>query len=315
MIVIFALLVAFAVGIAATGIVLERSGIGAREITERLRRVGLRTDNDDTIAIEHEGRTHAIDRLLRGINFGEHLELLLYQAGMTMRASVLLIVSGLGGVVGYFAGLLVFHRLFPAIGLMAMLTPVPYLVVRYRKAQRMKAFSREFPDALDLIVTGLRAGLSFNAAMRIVSQESPEPVRGEFSITVEEQTLGIEMRDALINLTRRVDVLDLKFFVTAVLLQRETGGNLAEVLANSATLIRDRFRVLGDIATFTAQGKMTACVLVSLPVLVGLFTYMAAPDYFTPMLVTEAGRKALMIAALMQLGGVFVIFRIVKIRV
>jgi tight adherence protein B len=119
----------------------------------------------------------------------------------------------------------------------------------------------------------------------------------------------------LLNLTRRVDVLDLRFFVTAVLLQKETGGNLAEVLSSSAALIRDRFRVLGDIATFTAQGKMTAVILVALPMGVGLFTFMAAPDYFVPMITTEAGRKALWIAGLMQLAGVFVIRRIIQIKV
>jgi len=318
-ILIFSILVALAVAVAVAAIAFEKAGLGAKQLAERLRRLGLRPGDDaDLTAIERDDRYSAVpllDRLLRWVNFGEHLELLLYQAGMTMRAGVLVVVIGIAAMVGYFTGLMMFHRLFPAFALLTMFTPIPYLYVRHRKAQRMRAFRREFPDALDLLVTGLRAGLSLPAAMRIVAEESPDPVRGEFAIAVEEQALGIELREALINLTRRIDVLDLRFFVTAVLLQRETGGNLAEVLANSATLIRDRFRVLGDISTFTAQGKMTAVILVSLPIMVGTVTYMAAPDYFTPMLTTDAGRHALMIAGGMQLLGVGVIFRIIRIRV
>jgi len=319
MIILFAALIALAVVIGIAGVLIERSGIGARQVAERLRRMGLKPREDHTdVAVERDVRYSAVpllDRALRALNVGGHLELLLYQAGMKMRAGMLVAVIGLAGVAGYFAGLIVFHRLFPAIAMMLMLLPVPYGFVRFRKGQRMKAFAREFPDALDLLVSGLRAGLSFNAAMQIVSEESPEPVCSEFAITVEEQALGLDQREALINLTRRVDVLDLRFFVTAVLLQKETGGNLAEVLSNSAILIRDRFKVLGDIATFTAQGKMTAIVLISLPVLVGLFTFMAAPAYFTPMLITEAGHKALVAAGLMQVGGILVIHRIVNIRV
>ena len=319
MILLFSVLVALAVTILAIGIVAQQSGASARAIAERLRRLGLKPKQDgETVAIERDARYSAVpvlDRALRALNVGGHLEMLLYQAGMSMRAGVLVVLIGIMGMAGYFAGLLLFHRLFPAIVLLLLLAPLPYGFVRFRKAQRMKAFAREFPDALDLLVSGLRAGLSFNAAMQIVAEESPEPIRGEFAITVEEQALGLDQREALVNLAQRVDVLDLRFFVTAVLLQKETGGNLAEVLSNNAALIRDRFRVLGDIATFTAQGKMTAGILVALPAAVGLFTFMAAPSYFTPMLVTPEGHKALMIAGLMQLGGVFVIHRIVNIKV
>jgi tight adherence protein B len=198
---------------------------------------------------------------------------------------------------------------------MVLLTPVPYLYVLWRKGRRMNAFRNNFPDALDLLVSGLRAGLSFTAAMQIVSEESAEPVRSEFAITIEEQALGLDMREAMENLTRRVDVVDLRFFVTAVLLQRETGGNLAEVLANAASLIRDRFRVLGDIQTFTAQGKLTAVILVCLPVGVGLFTYLITPDYFRPMIASDGGKLALWVAGWMQAAGCFVIYRIVNIRV
>jgi tight adherence protein B len=179
----------------------------------------------------------------------------------------------------------------------------------------MRAFRDAFPDSLDLLVSGLRAGLSFSAAMQIVAEESPEPVRSEFAITVEEQALGVDFREALTNLTDRVDSLDLRFFVTAVLLQRDTGGNLAEILANTAALIRDRFRVLGDIATFTAQGRLTGGILACLPIGMGLFMIATAPEYFKPMLEAPQGRMALIVAGVMQLMGVLVIRQIVRIKV
>jgi tight adherence protein B len=198
---------------------------------------------------------------------------------------------------------------------MALAAPLPYFYVVYRKHQRMKAFSQEFPDSLDLLVSALRAGLSFSAAMQIVAEESPEPVRGEFAITVEEQSLGLDFRESLVNLTRRVDSLDLRFFVTAIVLQRETGGNLAEILENTSKLIRDRFRILGDIATFTAQGRLTGGILLCLPVSIGLFMFIMTPDYFRPMIASEAGRAALWFAAFMQLTGALIIRKIVNIKV
>lgn len=319
MIVIVSILIALAVALFAAGLLVERGGETGRRLAERLRRAGYSGGDElPEISIARDTRYSAMpwmDRLLRSLNVGEHLELLLYQAGMSMRVGVLVVLCAAAAMGGYVAGLVLTHRVFPGLVLLALLGPAPYLYVRWRKAQRMKAFRDAFPDALDLLVSGLRAGLSFTAALQIVSEESPEPVRSEFAITVEEQALGLDTRDALVHLTRRVDVLDLRFFVTAVLLQKETGGNLAEVLSNSAALIRDRFRVLGDIQTFTAQGKMTAVILVLLPVAVGVFTFAMTPDYFKPMLEGEAGRMALWIAGFLQLLGCFVIYRIVNIRV
>jgi tight adherence protein B len=315
----FSVLLALSVALFVAGFLLERASAGERTVNERLRKVG-RSPIDLTPVRELLKDTRFssipwVDGVLRSMNIGDRLEMLLYQAGMSMRAGVLVVLCGAAAMAGYLAGVILFHRVGSGLMLMAVFGSAPYLYARIRKARRMQAFRTAFPDALDLLVSGLRAGLSFPAAMQIVSEESPEPVRSEFAITVEEQSLGLDMREALINLTRRVEVLDLRFFVTAVLLQRETGGNLAEVLTNSAALIRDRFRVLGDIQTFTTQGKLTAVVLVLLPVAVGGMTYMITPDYFKPMFEMEAGRMALWLAAGMQLVGCFVIYKIVNIKV
>jgi tight adherence protein B len=314
----FSILIFLAVVVATLGFIMHRSGEGARELQGRLRDLAKKTRELPGPRVERDKRYSVIpwlDDILRRINVAQGLEMLLYKAGMSMRVGVLLLLIAAFGMGGYFFGIIAFHRAPPAMLFMLLFGPLPYLYVRYRKHQRMKAFSQEFPDSLDLLVSALRAGLSFSAAMQIVAEESPEPVRGEFAITVEEQSLGLDFRESLVNLTRRVDSLDLRFFVTAIVLQRETGGNLAEILENTSRLIRDRFRILGDIQTFTAQGRLTGAILFCLPACIGLFMFIMTPDYFKPMMTSEAGRAALWFAGCLQVTGALIIRKIVNIKV
>ena len=316
MILIVSLLVFMAVVLGVVGFIYERRSAAEKAMLGRVSRGGgIEQMRAEAVRDDRYSSVPWFDRLLRALNLGQRLELMLYQAGMNMRAGVLVLLIALCAMLGYLGGMAFFHRIFPALLTMAVLTPVPYVYVQYRKGQRMKAFSREFPDSLDLLVSALRAGLSFSSALQIVAEESPDPVRGEFAITVEEQSLGVDVREALVNLSDRVDSLDLRFFVTAVLLQRETGGNLAEVLANTASLIRDRFRILGDIQTFTAQGRLTGWILSLLPLAMALYTVAITPKYFQPMFESHSGRVALIVAGSMQLLGMLIIRKIVRIRV
>ncbi len=256
-----------------------------------------------------------LDRILGRLQLGERIDRLVLHAGVTLRPGVLVLMSAVTGAIALLVGSLLLHSFVLA----ALLTPLgvaaPWIWVMSKKHARTEAFMREFPDALGLLVSALRAGLSFSAAMQIVAQESPEPIATEFAITVEEQALGLDLRESLERMCQRVDTLDLRFFATAVILQRETGGNLADVLGNTASLIRDRFRVIGDIRTLTAQGKLTGAILVALPLVLGLGMFMFAPNYFQPMLHSPSGRVALYVAGAMQLVGVWVCWRIVNIRV
>ncbi len=318
MILAFSILIFLAIVVAMVGVVVHRNSEGARALQERLRGLTSKAGGPKGLEVERDARYSSIpwlDGLLRRINLTQRLELRLYQAGMTMRVGVLVLMMASFGMGGYFFGVIVFHRVPPALMFMSVATILPYLYVSYRKQKRMHAFAQEFPDSLDLLVSALRAGLSFTAAMQIVAEESPEPVRGEFAITVEEQSLGLDFRESLVNLTRRVDSLDLRFFVTAIVLQRETGGNLAEILENTSKLIRDRFRILGDIATFTAQGRLTGGILLCIQVGIGLFMFIMTPDYFKPMMTSEAGRTALWAAGIMQVTGGLIIRKIVNIKV
>jgi len=312
------LLIGLAVLLAVIGVALERRAAGVRALADRIKQYGGGAKELPELAIERDRRYSSLpwfDRLLRGLNVGPRIELLLYQAGMTMRAGVLVLLMATFAMGGYLAGYVFFHRLGPALLGLVLLAPLPYMFVVYKKNQRMKAFAQEFPDALDLLVSALRAGLAFSAAMQIVAEESPEPVRGEFAITVEEQSLGIDAREAMVNLTNRVDSIDLRFFVTAVLLQRDTGGNLAEILHNTSVLIRERFRILGDIKTFTAQGRMTGWILSILPLGMAVMMYVTSPEWFKPMLTEGGGRVALIVAGSMQLLGILIIRKIVNIKV
>ena len=270
------------------------------------------------VVVERDDRMSSIpfvDRILRQLSIARRVELLLYQAGMQLRVGVFMLLVAMGGIVGYLVATGVFRHFLHGLVAGAIGAFLPVLYVQYRKTQRLRAFAEEFPDALDLLVSALRAGISFSSALQIVADESPEPVRSEFAIVVEEQTLGLDLREALTNLASRVDSLDLKFFVTAVVLQRDTGGNLTEVLENTGRLIRDRFRILGDIATFTAQGRMTGAILSLLPLGLAIFMMMVAPDYFHKMWDNPSGRAVLGFAALMQILGALVIRKIVNIRV
>jgi tight adherence protein B len=318
MFLLFAILIFVAVIVASVGAALHKNAAGTRALQERLRNLGDRgRRSGPSIDVVRDQRYSAIplfDRILRRLNVAQRMERMLYMSGLSMRVGQLVLMMASFAMAGYFIGILAFHRIAPGLLFMACLIPLPYVYVMIKKNQRMKKFSEEFPDALDLLVSALRAGLSFSAAMQIVAEESPDPVRSEFAVTVEEQSLGLEFREAMVNMTERVDCLDLRFFVTAVILQRDTGGNLAEVLENTSRLIRDRFRVLGDIATFTAQGRLTGWILLSLPIGITIFTIAIAPEYFRPMLESAGGRMALFIAGFMQLTGALIIRKIVNIK-
>ncbi|MGE5180009.1 MAG: type II secretion system F family protein [Bacteroidota bacterium] len=290
-----------------------RDRIGAQDAKAR-----IRTSGGMALAIERDTRMSSVpflDRILRRMTVARGLELLLYQAGSSMRVGMFLLIVAAGAMIAYLVGYVVFARLLHALVFMVIGGVTPLLILHHKKSARMRAFSEEFPDALDLLVSALRAGISFSSALQIVADESPEPIRSEFAIVVEEQALGLDLREALTNMANRVDSIDLRFFVTAVVLQRDTGGNLTEVLENTSRLIRDRFRILGDIQTFTAQGRLTGVILTCLPLGLAIFMVFVAPEYFHKMWDLPSGRAVLGFGALMQVLGSLAIRKIVNIKV
>ena len=290
-----------------------------KRMRDQLRRISM-VGREDTVdhAILRDKRLsdiNLIDRILTAIPFSRRMELTLYQAGLNWRVGTLvLIMIILAGVV-FIAFTVLLQR--PLLGLVAGIAAafIPYGWVGSKKTKRMHLFSEQLPDALDLMTSALRAGLSFPAALQLVAQESPEPLAQEFAVAFDEQNLGLDIKEALVNLTDRVESVDLRFFVTAVIIQRETGGNLAEIMDSIARIIRERFRILGDVKSRTAHGRMTGLILSVLPVALGLIIAMIAPDYMMAFFRDKAGQAMLIACGVLQLMGFLWIRKVIQIKV
>ncbi len=203
--------------------------------------------------------------------------------------------------------------LAPIGGVVMFLVPFAWLM--HKRWSRLKKFSSQLPDALELVGRALRAGHSLAAGMHVVAEEMPTPIADEFNRVYEEQNLGIPVEDSLKNMCVRVPNLDLRFFVTSVIVQRQTGGDLAEILDKIGYVIRERFRILGQVKALTAEGRLSGVVLIALPFLLFLVMLHIKYDYVERLWTDPLGVKMSMAALGMQLLGVLVIRKIVNIKV
>jgi tight adherence protein B len=196
-----------------------------------------------------------------------------------------------------------------------MATMLPILHIQRKRKKRLKKFLQLLPDALDLMSRGLSAGHAVTEALQMVSTEMPEPIATEFRKTYEEQNLGLSLKLALQNLVERVPILDLRMCVTAVLIQRETGGNLSELLEKVAYTIRERFRIMEDLKTMTLSSRWSAWLLCALPIFLAVYVSFMNPGYMDVMWRDARGNKLLAIAAIMQVLGMLMVQKIMKIRI
>jgi tight adherence protein B len=217
-------------------------------------------------------------------------------------------------VLGLFATL---YSHNPAIGWAGLILGafLPYSVVSYRRQKRFEKFESLFPEAIDTLARAVRAGHAFTTALELISSEVAEPLSGEFRKLYEEQKFGMPVRDALMNLTHRVPLVDVKFFVTAVMLQRETGGNLAEILDNLSYVIRERFKIQRQVKVHTAQGRMTMALLMAMPPAVVTILLIFSPEFVRPLFYDPLGHILLVSSILLQTIGYFVIRKVIKIQV
>jgi tight adherence protein B len=244
-----------------------------------------------------------------------NLTLLFDQAEVTMTVAMFLTICaglafGSAALVGM-AGLNVI--IIPLVGL--SFGSLPFFWLLFRRKRRLQKFAAQLPEALELVARALRAGHSLAAGFHLVSQEASDPIASEFGRVFEEQNLGIPFEEALNNLTDRVPNLDLKFFVTAVILQRQTGGDLAEILDKIGRLIRERFAIWGQVQALTGEGRLSGIVLLALPPLLFITVYRMNPDYLSLLFTDELGKKMLVGGIVMQLLGALAIRKIVNIRV
>lgn len=192
---------------------------------------------------------------------------------------------------------------------------LPYLHVSLQRRKRYKAFEEHFAEAIDLLSRAIRAGHAFSTGLKVVAEEMPEPVASEFKQVYEEQKFGLPLSDSLFALSDRISLLDVRIFVTAVLIQLESGGNLAEILDNLSHIIRERFRFRRQLRTHTAHGRMTGGVLVAAPIVAGLGMWALNPEYMKPLLEEPLGRLMLASAVTLQLVGFLWIRRIMDVEV
>ncbi len=244
----------------------------------------------------------------------EDLQRLLDQAGVRWSpGSVVLASAGAAVAFGLVASVVGRGPVLPmlAAGAGAVL---PFAYLRWKRSRRFRAFEEHFPEAIDLMARAARAGHSLAAGLKVVGEEGEEPVAGEFRTVYEEQRFGLPLKDSLMALADRVEVVDVRIFVTSVLIQRESGGNLAENLDGLSAVIRGRFRFKRDVKTKTAHGRVTGTVVGLAPVVAGFGMYALNPDYMAPLIQEPLGRAMLLVGGTMMALGFGVIRRMVDVK-
>lgn len=256
-----------------------------------------------------------VNRMLVQVQAALHLKKMLDQADVHITPSRLAMFSVMAGMLGLLAAsvLTISILVIAASGLVAAM--VPFVHVWWKRRQRFNAFLEHLPDALDLMSRGLSAGHAFSEALHMVSSEMPEPIATEFRKTYEEQNLGLSLKLALENLTDRMPLLDLKMCVTAVLIQRETGGNLAEILEKVAYTIRERFRIMGDLKTLTTSSRMSAWLLCGLPIFVTFIITAMNPEYMSVLWKDQRGHYLIVAALFLQVTGMLIVRKILNIKI
>ena len=244
-----------------------------------------------------------------------NIDRLFAQADTSLTLVRLLAICGVMAVIGVAIGVAVgIHpALLPIVGLLLGMLPVFWLLMRRKR--RLKAFAAQLPDALEMLSRCLRAGQSLGFGFNMVASEMPQPISKEFGRVFEEQNLGISLDESLQGITTRIPNLDLKFFATAVILQRQTGGDLAEILDKIGELIRDRFRIWGQVQALTGEGRLSGVVLLALPFVLFVAVYQLNPEYIKVLFTDPMGTKMLAVAVVMQIIGALVIQKIVNIKV
>ena len=270
---------------------------------------------DSLIRTQAMGPLPAIDRAARQAVQGIALERWVEQSGVRISISALVLIALALGVVGA----LVASRMvnIPLVTVLAFVAAasLPFIFIRQKRVARLRRFEEHFPEALDLISRAIRAGHAFTAGMKMVADEMSEPVGPEFRKSFEEQNFGMSLKDSLNHLAVRVPLLDVRFFATAVLIQKETGGNLSEILDNLASVVRERFKIRRQVRVHTAHGRFTGYVLLALPAFLAVALSYMNPEHMEPLFKDSIGKFLILLAIVMQTAGWIWIKRVVKIEV
>jgi tight adherence protein B len=307
-------------GVFVVASLLDRRSARARLLRDRLAAVhkaAERQPGEELALLRDEmlSEIPALDNLLRRSERVSNLQSMLSQADLDIRAGNMLLLcgaSGFGvGIVALFVG---GSAVFGWAGLL-LGSFLPYSYASYRRGKRFQKFEELFPEAIDTLARAVRAGHAFTTALELIANEVADPIASEFRKLFEEQKFGLPVRDALINLTERIPLVDVKFFVTAVMLQRETGGNLAEILDNLSYVIRERFKIMRQVRVYTAQGRLTMMLLMGLPPIIVVVMLVMNPSFIRPLFTDPMGHTLVVGGIILQTLGYFVIRRVIRIQV
>jgi len=299
----------------------EKMGIRNRRIKQRLNALtseGSAEEEEILYPILRDDKLSEIptvNRILSKFRFSHNLQRLIDQAGIPVKAGALVLgILSLGGL-AFLLVLYLLNNLILAFVAAFVAGSLPYLYVRRRKRKRKEEFESLLPEAMDIMTNALKAGFSFESALSMVAREIPDPVGIEFAVAFEEQNLGTSLSEALSNMEKRIESEDLDLFITALLIQRKTGGNLVEILEKIGNTIRERFRLRREVRIFTAQGRFSGFILVLLPMVVAVAISVLNPEYLKILLVERIGNYLLGGAIIMQIVGIWLIRRIINIQI
>jgi tight adherence protein B len=326
MVIVILVFIAVALIVFVAAMLLDQRSAQARLLRERLATVqksNSREPNEELALLRDEmlSQIPALDNLLRRSERMANFQNFLEQANLKVRAGNLLIYCVISAIVMGAVGLMLAGSLPPNQAMLFVFFGaviggfIPFSYASYRRTKRFQRFEELFPDAIDTLARAVRAGHAFTTALELIANEIAEPVAGEFRMLFEEQKFGLPVRDALMNLTERMPLVDVKFFVTAVMLQRETGGNLAEILDNLSYVIRERFKIMRQVRVYTAQGRLTMVLLMGLPPVIVVVMLLTSPAFIRPLFADPIGHTLVVGGIVLQTVGYFVIRKVIRIQV
>lgn len=294
--------------------------LAQRKLNARLEEVTAQAESSPVeggqlVKQTHGGLLPGLDRMAAGTARGSALATWIEQSGVNISISALLLLAAGCALLFGFIAAAALRLAIGWIGGGIIGAWLPFAFLRIKRTRRMRAFEEAFPEALDLVSRALKAGHAFATGLKMVADEMPEPIGPEFRKTFDEQNFGLPLKDALTNLTVRIPLLDVRFFSTAVLIQRETGGNLSEILENLAHVVRERFKILRQVRVYTAHGRLTGYVLLGLPAFLAIALAFINPEHMQLLFTERLGHMMLGATVIMQTVGYFWIKQVVKIEV
>ena len=258
----------------------------------------------------------ALQRYLLAMPRAQRLDKFILQAGLNWPVSKLLLSSVAAGIATSFALSMLGHQsVMLAIMGGCVVGSLPFLYVQTRRNRRLAKLERQLPEALDLITRALRSGHAFSSGLQMIGEEMTEPIAGEFVIVHDEVNFGVSLQQALGNLSARVPNMDMRYFVVAVMIQRDSGGNLTEVLGNLSRLIRERLKLMGRVRGLTSEGRLSAWILGLMPFALGVAMFFVNPEFMEPFWTDPIGQSIIKYMLILMAFGVVVIRRIIRIRV